>query len=358
MTEIQEAVGASPDTDAMARLVHEAVRTDYVTVKPRTTNWPSDAGHPCAAYLVFARTHWREKPPPDEGACLIFREGNSQEQAVLDLLRQAGYVITRQQEPLFDAATLLSGHPDGWLSHPQLCPVPTPFDAKSMHPHIWQRMNGEHDLDEYEWTAKYPAQIRSYLFLCRRDPRGEHKPLGNLDYGFLVLKNKSSGAVKFVAIHWSDSFAQELEMRLGEVNAAVKMFDGLAEADRASFSDMISPLKSPGSYCRKCPFLATCAPASFPLGKEGELGLVIDDPEILDALLTVEKLAQIHEENKAYEAATKFLRERLKDVTSAICGPFVLTGKAQKWRQPARAEISGTWWNFHFERTEPEGPAA
>ena len=85
---------------------------------PCHVNRASAIGDLCERKLVYERTHWMHKKTHDVGLEYIFQIGNQLETPIMRLIEDAGFTVTRQQEPFLlksGNTVLLSGHIDGVL---------------------------------------------------------------------------------------------------------------------------------------------------------------------------------------------------------------------------------------------------
>ena len=86
---------------------------------PVHSNRASEIGNPCHRYLYYMRTAYKERPLPDVGLLEIFKEGNYQERATVELLSEHGIELNQQQRSIDLKAYEISGSIDGSV-HPRL----------------------------------------------------------------------------------------------------------------------------------------------------------------------------------------------------------------------------------------------
>ncbi len=263
-------------------------------------NRASAIGDICERKLVYERTHWQEKKLHDAGLEYIFRIGNQLETPVLRLIEDAGFEVTRQQEPFLykqNNKTLLSGHIDGVLVDANN--EKYVLEVKTMHPAIWQSMESVRDFERHHWTKKYPWQLTMYMF-------GLEIPQATW-----ILVNKSSGRLKQINYTLDYDFAEKILQRCERINNHV---------ENGTLPDY---LQGNPDYCESCPFLGICTP---PLERES-MQMIVDENLIKD----IDEMQELEPSSKRYEMLKKSLKEKLADKKTAYIGTWKYDGKKRSW---------------------------
>lgn len=180
---------------------------------PCHINRASAAGSDCERQLYLMRTRWEEQLLPELDLLYIFREGNYQEELVLNDLRKAGFQLIEQQRAYSWREYELTGHIDAIILYEGRRYM---GEIKSMSDNIYKRINHIDDMvnSPYPWVKKYPAQQLLY------------QVMGNALDGFFLLKNKTTGRIKPIELDanpFIDSgYIDRILERLVRVNEAIK----------------------------------------------------------------------------------------------------------------------------------------
>jgi len=281
------------DLDALALDVDEAIRAAWEKDKrdkwAPTGHYASRAGHPCRYYLWAVIAKWRDLPTPDTDLLGIFRSGSETEESVMRDLRDAGFVVTRQQTSFEDRDLRLRGKVDAFISRPDH-PVfsrPRPIEVKSMHPAIFEQVHSFDDLltAKRPWLRKYPGQILLYGYLASEPLVG------------MILRDKSSRRTRtiwtLIDRHWD--ILEAIGENLVSVN---RHLDEGTEPE---------PIGYTPDLCDPCECAAIC-PAMLNRRGMGAVNVVQDG--LLDELLST--MRENAAAAKAYDAAEKKLKATLE----------------------------------------------
>ena len=272
------------NTELLEKAVWDSVEKQR-KIFPAHTNRASDIGHPCIRYLVFSRTRWQDKLLPEVELQFIFNEGNVQEQAVNQMLRNAGFELTQQQRAHFEAPQNISGHLDAFISHPNILPDPVPAEIKGLSQHNWESLKSIQDMiTSKQWyIRKYPAQLMIYMYMS------------NQAEGVFILKNKQNGRLKFIGAELDYAYVETLLKKAELVNKLV--------AENAS-GDPIDDL----DCCGSCPFKHVC----FKDQTFGSGMIILEDDQINARMARIEALESSAEEHKKLDAEIgQQIKERL-----------------------------------------------
>lgn len=278
--------------------------------EPSASNRCSELGHPCTAYLYFARTVPAElRPPISEDLAEIFDEGKKQERAIQADLLEMGYDIKRQQESLRWPQYNITGHKDFEISKNGSEWVDCEF--KSVNPYTYEKLNSPEDVRESKaaWTQKWYGQTVLYMLLK-----------GKKQY-WLLLKNKSKGSIKPIAFSWNDQVWQDAEAL---VQKAEKV-NGLVQIGQMPSADL--KIDNPDE-CARCQFVTVCLPGmSFGPGAQ-----ILTD-EVADELAGMsnrrEELKPLADE---FEELDGEIKARIKSVcpdgaTAVVYGEWIANVK-------------------------------
>jgi len=179
---------------------------------PCYTNRASEIGHPCERYLYFNRTEWDKTELHDEGLQAIFDEGHHQEKEVIKTLMAADIEVFHQQTAVSRDALFkkynISGHMDLKV---RVADRAIPCDVKSMAPHYFESVNTQADFENHSapHIRKYIAQLMIYSI-------GSDE-----EYGYMILKNKSTGQIKFVLVKIDFGYVESLIQKAERINGYV-----------------------------------------------------------------------------------------------------------------------------------------
>lgn len=287
-----------PATTALPQLTAEYIVSEYEKYKASkrrggtlaTANWPTVLAHDCEAYAVYMRT-----VPPEKrrkiGAdlAMIFEEGNEQHRMVKRDLAEAGFEVSDEETQAAWPAYQISGRKDlkVWKhGYKEKINV----EVKSCAPYTFDGIKSADDLKNTskDWLRKWWKQVCLYMVL-----------LGTERY-FMLLKNKSTGAIKIIEFHLGDEEYQAAEAMLKKaerVNRLVQI--GAVPPADSKLSD--------SDVCCECEFFDTCLPEiAFGPGA---------------AILTEEEAAEMSaqlDRREALEAAYKEYKKIDDDVKGSI----------------------------------------
>jgi len=256
-------------------------------VRPVKSNRASELGHKCLRYLVYTRTSWDMRAAPSVDLLKIFEEGNLQEKAVIRSLEDAGYDISHQQQDFHNSELNITGHIDCRLSH-RKAPGSILAEIKSMNPNTFERINSVQDFEDADWTAKYIDQLNLYL-----DFEDEDK-------GLIIIKNKSTGAIKFFTVYRDKARVDRLKGKARMVEEHLKS------------GTLPERICNPAT-CRRCGFAAICNPDMQYTALE-----LMEDVELHESLKRREELAPAYKE---YNAVDKRVKDTLK---AAVAEKFIV----------------------------------
>ena len=257
-------------------------------------NYAYNSGHPCARNLVYNRLNWQEKALPGTNSLLIFREGNLHEDAVIKLLTESGIKIIETQRPFEIKQIQLRGKIDGQIMDDETGKK-YPAEIKSMNPFDWEKINSLADMQNSTkvWIRGYVTQMMIYLLGLEKEN------------GIFILKNKVSGALKFILCPLDYEYAEKEFKKLELVNKHV---------EAGTYPDRIEDR----SVCQYCDFKHLCLPDEV-----SNAISINDNQELLDLLEEREKL---RESSKAYDAIDDKLKAYWKDLSE---GTHLVGGKFQ-----------------------------
>lgn len=272
---------------------------------PRHVNRISDMGHPCARYLVYARTHWQSRAPESPALLGIFQTGSLLESQIIKILIDVG----ENSEPPFRIVGTQVVTSDKMLADYQIHGTIDGFlmvkidnqwvmlgviDIKTCSPHVFASINSYEDLQKYEWTKKYPAQLMLYSLAH------------NVDKCYILFVNKSNlYDMKIIEFDLDFAYAESLLAKAKVVNDAV-----------AGKTDLPAKINNP-SVCLKCPFEHICMPEV----KTGEGYRLIDDDEIIEL---IEARNNLSDSYKEYMRIDNQLKNRLVKGQDIICGDTII----------------------------------
>ena len=282
-------------------------------VYPCHVNRASSIGHPCLKYLTYCRTHWQTQSLPNIGLQYIFNEGNTHEDALLDLLKKSGLRVIEQQRA-FELPFKVTGHIDGKIVVSDNPHDPTiPLEIKSSEPYSWGKMDTPEDMlnSNKIWWKKYPAQAQMYIAGCNGitgDEIGKIKCRIPDAPGIMITKNKLNGRLKQINFINNDEFLNDLLHKATIINNHIK---------EGTLPDPIEPDEN---TCGRCSFKTICIPdVTF-----GE-GLSMEDNPYLLGLL--EERNALIPASKRYKEIDKEVKAAIKGWGNHLLGQFHVTGK-------------------------------
>jgi len=296
--------------------------------RPQYVNRASSIGDICERSLVYARTHYDQKPAAELGLQRAFHEGRLHERAFKKDLLDAGVDFVEPEMGFMDQQTKTSGHmdmaiPDGstrWPLEFKSCASST-FNALAKYGR-WDFMKAIPELvkrGKY-WLSKYPGQVQMYGFFKAEQ------------WAIVIFKNKDNGAYKQFNVRLDLLYVDQLLEKSKRVNAVVDQAledKGAGQELDAKYCDAHYPerIKERSLYCKGCWFNHLCLPDidfNAPLKIE-------QDPEF------EEKLARWHSLKKAaaeYDKLNKELTGQCQGRENVMVGRFHVTGKKN---------VKGTW---------------
>lgn len=287
------------------------------------SNWASQMGDKCLRKLVYQRTDYEKKTMHHVDLQYIFDEGNQQELALsIELkisLMKAGVELIGEQQRISIPNTEISGKIDGFIKKGR---ETWPIEIKSMSPQIFQQIRTFDDLDRYEWTAKYPAQILLYMYAEKKD------------FGILLLKCKSSGQLRQINI--------KLQPNLEYVRSLIAK-DGMI-AEHMKNKTQPPRLNDP-DVCARCQFVHVCCP-----------DIIINPLDFLDDdefELEIDEMMALKEASSNYDRMNKRIKSMLKEKEKLVVGKYLVTGKFINKRESlVKASV---YWKSKIERIEEVG---
>lgn len=283
----------------------------------------------CAREMYYQITAWDKKPIPEPYLMARFEEGHEQERKVNRMLLDLGFDIAEGQRDfeLKDPITgqvLCTGHIDGRIPWPvkdengEERTVRVPYEVKSLDPNVYAMINTVEDFNRYDWSKKYPLQIQIYLHFT-----GEQE-------GIFILTD-CKGHIKIIPVRRDEELQNQIFDQCAFVTGCVE------QKKEPEFCN-------DANKCRKCwAFGRVCTP---PINVES--ALIIDDPEIEVKLEQREKLK---DSAKEYESLDKEVKGYFRGKEIAICGDFMITGKAGKMNLKAREASVTETWTTKIEKT-------
>jgi len=279
-------------------------KLDQETIKriktyPHPLNRASEAGHPCARYLVLLRLAPEKRLLPSLELQRIFDEGNLHERAVLREIEEAGFRLKEQQRHYEWKRFELTGRIDGKVANNGSA-IFYPLEIKSCSPNVFMAIRdlspAEMIKSKYSWVRRYPAQI---LLYCMME---------GVEEGIIVFKNKVTGEKiqKNFCVNDHLDYLEEILKKLELVN------DYVARGE-------LPPIER-REECDGCEFTST---ACFPGRDYGPGYEFLSDAELEAKLLRWEETKEAAREHEE-------LDKELKDIfkgKSAIIGDFKITSK-------------------------------
>lgn len=322
---------------------------DSAKVYPCHANRASECGHPCARYLTYCRTNWKDRKPFGTTTYAIFELGKELERVVVQgwLQDRLGLEVVSPKHAAFSYPEVqLTGHLDCYieettdeegttkpLTHSSE-PDPNsrsntwvPVEVKGIARGTWQEIHKFGDLlkSKRSWVRKWAGQLLVYMLM-------DNKP-----YGRFVFFSKETGLMKDIPVILEDhlDLAEAILKKLELVNKHVA--DG-------TLPDRFYEPGTPSKLCEDCGFGHLCLPG----GGYGTALSLVDDPEIEQAI-------DLYTENKKLaKAATGFLEDNkelcqkirgmLEGKDNHIIGKYRITGKMRKGKNPYwmwKAEVLG-----------------
>jgi CRISPR/Cas system-associated exonuclease Cas4 (RecB family) len=282
-----------------------------IKVYPHPNNRASDAGHDCARFLVYSRLNWKEKLRHDVGLQRVFDEGNIQEKAVLDKFSAAGIRVVEQQRSFEWREMQLTGHIDGMIEY---AGHTIPTEIKSFSTGNYGAINTIDDMikSKHFYMRRYPAQLALYMLMSE------------IPFSMFVLKEKQSGAIKFVPCELNYEYAEGILKKLETVNTHIA---------EGTYPERINNM----SVCESCDFRHLCLPEQNFNAAE-----FVNDQDFIDMLYRREQLKDMAKE---FESIDKDIKDRVKTAEAdVIAGEFVLKRKHIIKNVPAKEASTQDFW--------------
>ena len=146
-----------------------------------------------------------------------------------------------------------------------------------------------------------------------------------------ILKRKAAKQIKIIEVDLDYAYAEGLLKKAELVNAAVK------ENKPPDY------LQNNQVECKACPFFGKICNPPIDFGATA----FIDDEELARQLAIREELIGAKAE---YDRIDKIAKERLREIPSAICGDFAITGKPGITKYKAQEAREVPTWKIKIER--------
>lgn len=279
---------------------------------PRDYVWASGS-RDCWRQMALDLMHPEDGPEWTPDQLERFQRGNEREHSVIARLHQIGprcsppFQVIGGQERFEirdrDGTLLIVGKIDGRMEFQaehlrtvagkRFAPI---FEVKSGQSYAY--IETVEDLDNSPWTRRAADQLLAYAYA-----KSEPDVLLVVDRPRMPL---------FLTLHLEDHLAK-VERFLQGARAAV-------DARRGG---PLPPFTENTAVCRRCDhFGKTCAPpVDYGTGLQ-----VVTDERLIQAAETIAKHGEVA---KDVARAEKELKEALRGVPQAICGPLLITGKPQ-----------------------------
>lgn len=330
---------------------------DHTRIFPCHTNRASECGHPCARYLVYCRTHWRERTPHPPTTQAIFELGKELERVVVQgwLQDRLGLEVVAPKHADFSyPAVQLTGHldcyieeevveesllPTSYKSEPdphgrtETTKIWVPCEVKGVARGTWNEINKFGDLlrSKRSWVRKWAGQLLVYMLM-------DNKPFGRF-----IFFSKETGQIKDIPVRLEDhlEYAEEILRKLEVVNKHV---------EEGTLPDRFYEPGAPSPICEDCGFNHTCLPGG---GYTAALSLV-DDPVVEESLDAYFILEEEYERAKkvvdARDGLRKKIRGMLNNKENCIIGKYHVTGKMRGGRYP--------YWQWEAKRLGSEADSS
>jgi hypothetical protein len=302
----------------MIDIVEKVIESKAKKIKlwPVNSNRASELGHPCDRYLVYLRTRGMERPLHDIGLQFIFDDGNLHEDAVLKDLREAGIVVIEQQRSFEWKKYQITGSIDAKIKdNGNIIPI----EIKSFSDWNWRAINSAEDMFKSKavYMKKYPAQLTLYLIMDEKED------------GVFILKNKVNGLLKQIPLKLDFAYAESLIQKAERVNGHIQAG---TLPDRISYDDNVSGT---------CPFAHICLP------DVDHKPTILDDPELEIQLDRRGDLLSLRSE---FEELDKEIKAKLKEVSEAVIGKWMVKGKLIEKNMPAKEAYTQKYWDCRIKK--------
>lgn len=308
-------LAAALAVDIQAR--REQALRDRTSAYPRTHSILSDIGE-CDRQMVYAVTNWKDRPPIEPDLKARFEVGDVQEREVINELRQLGYDVILQQEPVEikkDGQMIARGKVDGHIKYQG---IKIPVEIKSMHPSIFDGIDSLEDFQKKPHLRKYIRQMSMYLYG------------NNVEEGIFLLTN-CLGAWKVFVITLDFAEGEQILQRLERVHAHLKAG---TFPDRIEYRDEL---------CGKCPFATICLADVIRTERQ-----ILNDEDFLQNL-TVREATK--EAKTAFESADKKAKDYLKKngIKKGLAGEFIIEA-TERIRKAQEAKPETTFTVYEISR--------
>jgi hypothetical protein len=226
---------------------------DAAQVYPCHTNRASEAGHPCARYLTYCRTHWQHRTAPDPERQALYTLGNDIEDIVINnwaisRLKKYGVDLIRPKDRGWeDKRTGTTGHLDCFLAEKQDDgeTMWVPGEIKGIAMGTWDTVESHADMltSTRSWVRKWAVQLPFYCLM-------DAKP-----YGRFIFFSKETGRIRDFCVVLDDCLGllDEVSKKLEVVNQHVAA---------GTLPDRFYEPGPPSPLCEDCDFGHVCLPGS------------------------------------------------------------------------------------------------
>jgi hypothetical protein len=292
---------------------------DAARIYPCHTNRASEAGHPCARYLTYCRTHWMHRQAPDPERQALFALGNDIEDIVFNnwgITRLKAYgvdIIRPKDRDWQDKPTGATGHLDCFLAEKQDdgTAMWVPGEIKGVAIGTWDEVQSHRDMltSTRSWVRKWAVQLPFYCLM-------DSKP-----YGRYIFFSKETGRIRDFCVVLDDCLAL-----LDEVSAKLKVVNEHVAA--GTLPPRFYEPGPPSTLCEDCDFGHLCLPGS---SYDAAVRLM-DDPTAESLLHRYEALSAKLKEAKGgmereLEGVKKQLAKYFEDKPSVVLGGRLIKGK-------------------------------
>jgi len=275
----------------------------------RPTNiWASFAGHPCDRFKYHCIEDWQDRLPPRAGLQELFDQGRVEEAASRRDIEEAGFQITRAEDPLLiqvrgSHRRIISGKMDFCVTGGFLGRREVPAEHKGLsyggdtRHATWRDMLTAKQV----WVRQYPAQMQLYMLMA------------GFEEGLLALRGKESGQITWLPIEFDADYCESI------LQSAERVYDAL-DAGTPPSRMQFCP-----NTCPTCDFTHICAPETEWVGTP-----ILQDEELEREL---ERRAALKEVVDSYKASDDYLKAKFARVEEPgvwRCGRFEITRKQRK----------------------------
>jgi len=277
----------------------------------------SGIGDICNRRIFYYMTCGEMAEEFDTDLIAIFEEGKEQEPAVRRYLSELGFEIKKAGFTENMDSHGISGQVDGTLEAGKNRYI---VEIKTVSEYAWDSLNKPEDFNE-GYYMKWYAQIQVYLLLF------------NYEKGLFILKRKQAKQLKIIEVELDYDYAEGLLKKAEIVNKALK------ENNAPDF------LKSNPVECRRCPFFVKVCNPPMDFGQTQ----VIEDEVLANKLSRRDELIPLVSE---YNKLDKETKERFREIPSAICANFTITGKAGVIKRAATEAKEIPIWTTKIEKIQ------